>query len=453
MSKPPLGLLQRIKTTIQKHNAEALKSLVERMAPFDVAWCCGRLPVEDRLRVLMAVTPDVGAAVFQEMPLQQQKEMLELGRLPALVNIVQRMDSDEMADLLGALDPVDKHAWMATLPTQELKEAESLLAYPADTAGGLMAIEFVSVPVHLTAGEVASRLQALASSYEHLKVTYVYVLDGQGRLAGVLPVRDLVLKPRETPIESFMIRNVATVHATATQRDVAEIFTQRNLLALPVVNDENKLLGIITYDDVLDVIQDIASDEMLKLSGVSTDESRDSSLAAIVRRRLPWLSLNILLNLMAASVIAFYEKTLAAVISLAFFLPIVSDMSGCSGMQSVAVSVRDLALKKILPRDYFRVLRKEVLVGLVNGFVLGSIIAFVAYLLRGNPALGGVVGLASWLNSIVALCIGGIIPLLLQHWKFDPAVASGPILTTVTDMMGFFLLLSLATVWLPHLTK
>jgi magnesium transporter len=417
-----------------------------------VAWCLSRFPVEEQVRAFSFVPPESSARIFEEMDLLHQVEILKLGRLPVLSTLLRHLDSDEIADVLGALDPVEKEKWLATLPDQELKEAQSLLAYPPDTAGGLMAKEYLTVPISLSAGEVASRLQALASNFEKMRVTYVYVVDDRGGLKGVLPLRDLIFRTRETPIESFMVKNVTTIPDTASKRDVAELFRQRNLLALPVVTGDAKLVGIITADDVIDVIQELANEEMLKLSGVSTEETRDAPLFSIVRRRLSWLSINIVLDLISASVITLFQNTLQAVIALAFFLPIISDMSGCSGMQAVAVSIRDLALQKIVPSEYYRVLRKELAIGFLNGAVLGALLGLVALLLKGIPMLGLVVALALWINSLIAVGFGGLIPLAIKHLKFDPAIASGPILTTITDMIGFFILLGLATVWLPWLT-
>lgn len=452
MSKPPLGLLTRIRTQIEKDQLEPIAAELKKAQPYDAAWCVSRLPVEDRVRIFTSLDPLQGARIFQEMDLTRQTEILNLGRLPGMVKLVQHMDSDEMADVLGSLDPIEKVRWLSTLPQQELSEAESLLAYPPDTAGGMMAKEFLSVPATLTVGEVASRLQKLASNYENVRVSYVYVVEEAGKLEGVLPLRNLILTPKETPVREFMLKDVATIADTASKREVAELFRERNLLALPVVNSDRRLVGVITSDDVMDVIQELADEELLKLAGVSREESRESPLWKIVHRRLSWLTVNIFLNLAAASVIAFYEDTLSAVIALAFFLPIISDMSGCSGMQAVAVSVRDLALQKLLPADYFRVLQKELMIGLINGLVLGTIIGIVAFLLKGVAMLGVVVALALWINTVIAVSFGGVVPLLIKRFKFDPAIASGPVLTTLTDIMGFFILLSLATLWLPLLT-
>jgi magnesium transporter len=452
MSKPPLGLLQRLRALVLKNDFESIKGQLEAAGPYDAAWTIGRFHVEDRARMLSAVSPEAGARIFEELPLALQLELLRLGRLPALESILRHLDSDRAADVLGALEPAEKDRWLATLPVQEKSEAQSLLAYPADTAGGLMAKEYVWVPVNLTAGEVISRLQVMAPSFEHLRVTYVYAVDETGVLKGVLPMRDLALRPRETPVSTFMVRDVITMPVGASKREVAELFRERNLLALPVVTDDGKLAGIITADDVMDVIQELANEEMLKIQGLSLEESRELPIARAFRNRFSWLCLNIVLNLIAASVIPFFEKTLSAVIMLAFFMPIISDMSGNSGMQAVVVSIRDLALQRTLPRDYWRVLRYEVAMGLLNGLLLGIIVGVVAYLLKGIPMLGVVVWLSLWLNTVISVMVGGVIPLALKRFGFDPALASGPILTTITDMMGFFILLSLATVWLPWLT-
>jgi magnesium transporter len=451
MSKPPLGLLQRLRSLILKNDLESIKVLLESVGHYDAAWALGRFPVEERTRMLSLLSAQTGARIFEELAMPLQVQLLRLGRLPVLEEILRHLDSDDAADVLGALEPAEKERWLATLPSQEKTEAQSLLAYASDTAGGLMAKEYVSVPVTLTAGEVVNRLQAMAPSFEHMRVTYVYAVDDAGVLKGVLPMRDLALRPRETPVASFMVTAVATMPAGASKREVAELFRERNLLALPVVTEDHKLVGIITADDVMDVIQELANEEMLKISGVSLEESRERPIATTIRGRFSWLALNILLNLISASVIAFYEHTLQAVIALAFFLPIISDMSGTSGMQAVVVSVRDLALQRILPRDYFRVLRYEITIGFLNGLALGAIIGIVAYLLKGIPMLGAVVALSLWINTVISVIVGGVIPLALKRLGFDPALSSGPILTTVTDMMGFFILLSLATFWLPWL--
>ena len=221
---------------------------------------------------------------------------------------------------------------------------------------------------------------------------------------------------------------------------------------MPVVDERENLLGIVRRRTVLEAVAEQSEADRLKAAGiVGGDELRSMPIAVRSRRRLSWLSVNILLNIMAASVIAFYEDTLSALIALAVFLPIVSDMSGCSGNQAVAVSMRELTLGAASPRDVARVWGKELSVGLINGLALGTLLGIAAWAWKGNPVLGLVVGLALAINTVVAVSIGGTVPLVLKRFGVDPAVASGPLLTTITDMCGFFLVLSLAATAMPYL--
>jgi magnesium transporter len=235
--------------------------------------------------------------------------------------------------------------------------------------------------------------------------------------------------------------------------DLVEVFDSHHFLGIPVTDDTGRLQGIIHRKAVEYARSRQSENDYLKSQGiVGGEELRTMPLGSRAKRRLSWLSINIVLNIVAASVIAFFQDTLSAVIALAIFLPIISDMSGCSGNQAVAVSMRELSLGLVRPTEILRVLWKEVTVGLVNGAALGFLVAVVATLWDGNPVLGLVVGLALFINTVIAVSIGGTVPLVLRRFGFDPAVASGPLLTTVTDMCGFLLVLGLATLCLPYLT-
>jgi len=281
---------------------------------------------------------------------------------------------------------------------------------------------------------------------------HIYVISTLGTLIGSIDLQRLVLSRRSTRL-SELINSARSVSVNFTLEELDNMFECHQLTAVAVVDDNQKLLGILKRDDLIQALQERADADYLKSQGiVGGDEIRSMPVLTRARRRLSWLSLNIILNIIAASVIALYEDTLTAVIALAVFLPIVSDMSGCSGNQAVAVSMRELSLGIVKPYEAIRVWLQEVSVGLINGVVLGCLIAFAAYLWKDNPYLGLVVGGALACNTLVAVSLGGTVPLLLKRMNVDPAVASGPILTTVTDMCGFFLVLSLATVMLPQLT-
>jgi magnesium transporter len=250
-----------------------------------------------------------------------------------------------------------------------------------------------------------------------------------------------------------IVRPAVTVRDTATLDDLENLFDENTFTAVPVVDDDSRMLGVVRRRAVYDAAAERAESEHMKSQGiVGGEELRSMPTHVRSRRRLAWLSINIVLNLIAASVIAQFQDVLSAVIVLAVFLPIISDMSGCSGNQAVAVSMRELSLGVIKPSDFYYVWRKEAVIGLINGIVLGALIAAVAWVWQGNPWLGLVVGLALSVNTLVAVSIGGTVPVVLKALKVDPAVASGPILTTVTDMCGFFLLLGTASLLLPQLT-
>lgn len=246
-----------------------------------------------------------------------------------------------------------------------------------------------------------------------------------------------------------MIRNPVSVRADMDQEEVARVFERYHFLAMPVVDAEDRMVGIVAAEDVMRVLEQEGSEDLLKFSGIVTgEESRDMPLLRRSGRRLAWLSVNILLNLVAASVIWMHEETLVAVIGIAMFLPIISDMSGCSGNQSVAVSIRELAVGRLTPREYLRVWRAEASVGVIIGCVLGVQLGLIAGLWKSSPALGAIVGVALWLNTLLSVSIGGLVPLVLKALGRDPALASSPILTTLTDLCGFFLVLSLAKAFL-----
>lgn len=276
------------------------------------------------------------------------------------------------------------------------------------------------------------------------------MLNPRGRLVGVVSLRNLLLSLKATPLTEIMTAPI-TVSPDLRLEELGGFFETHPFMGAPVVDDDQRLLGVVSRTAIAEAALERADSDQLKVQGVVGDELRSMPVVFRARRRLAWLSINIVLNIIAVSVIALYEETLAAVIALAVFLPIVSDMSGCSGNQAVAVSLRELTLGTIKPVDALLVWTKEVGVGLINGLVLGLLLAVAACLWKGNPWLGVVVGGALATNTTIAVSLGGTVPLFLKRLGVDPAVASGPVLTTVTDMVGFFLVLSFAAMMMPLL--
>jgi magnesium transporter len=361
------------------------------------------------------------------------------------------MASDFRVDVLSEMDSEESEAILELLEEEDVREIRDLISYPPDVAGGLMMTEFVRFPRDTLVREVVEELTGREGDYEFLTVHYIYVVVKKHLLVGVVRLRDLVFADPEARIGTIAT-TAKTLLASASLAEMDQFFVENDIAAVPVVDDRNHLLGIVRRRSLLEALAEKSEADHLKVAGiVGGDELRNMPTLVRSKRRLSWLSINIVLNIIAASVIALYEDTLSAVIALAVFLPIVSDMSGCSGNQAVAVSMRELTLGAAEPRDVARVWRKELSVGLINGLTLGVLLGCAAWAWKGNIILGLVVGLALALNTVLAVSIGGTVPLVLKRFKIDPAVASGPLLTTITDMCGFFLVLSLASLVLPHL--
>jgi magnesium transporter len=374
------------------------------------------------------LTSEQAAPIVNELPRQLQ------------VNLLRRMKKNRASEILHAIKP------------HKVKKLERLMRYPENTAGGLMITEYLSYTEDMRVREVLDDLREHGETYSDFDIQYAYVVSETGHLSGVLRLRDLLMAPRDRVLSETMIKSPLHVNINASLRDLKDFFRQYTFIGAPVTDDEGKLVGVIRSSSVREAANRQNNQLFLKFAGiVGGEESRSMSLFKRSSRRLSWLSINIVLNIIAASVIALYQDTLEKAIVLAVFLPIISDMSGCSGNQAVAVSIRELTLGLVRPRELFRVLAKESAVGMINGLALGILLGGAAVLWKGNPWLGLVVGVSLAANTLVAVSFGGLVPLILRGMRTDPALASGPLLTTVTDMCGFFFVLSFASIMLPRL--
>lgn len=430
---------------IDASDGAGLRALVDELDPSDLARAVERLDREHRSRVLELVGPDAAADLMDQLVDAQCGELLEAAEPAVAAAVLAPLPSDEQADLIAALDDDDARAVLDELPPDVARAAATIAGYAPDSAGGLMHTDVVAYPQDADAGTVVSDLRRRADEVEDDSIQYIYVTDDDGRLTGVLRLRDLLLSASWRSLEEFMIATPLAVGVTASLDELLDVFEARAYLGVPVVDDLGVLRGVVQRSDVQEALNERTERDHRRSQGIIEEELRSMPLFARSRSRLAWLSVNILLNIVAASVIAAHQDTLEAVIALAVFLPIISDMSGCSGNQAVAVSMRELALGAVKPKDVLWVWKKEVQVGLINGAALGVLIGVVAWSWKGNPWLGLVVGVALAVNTLVAVSVGGAVPLLLKRFGKDPALASGPILTTVTDMCGFLLVLTLAS--------
>jgi len=437
---------------LENRDFEALNDYLAALSGEESIRALMRLSSEEQKQILAAVSPESAADVFDFIPDESAGELLGELSPEVAASIVSEMSSDDQADLLAELDEEDLEEILRFMDQREAGEARELMAYDEDVAGGLMMKEYFSYPRSFGARAVLNDLSQREDEYDLNHVQYIYVTGRSGKLLGVARIRDIIFASPATRL-STILRPALSVNVQATLDELEDFFDEHAMTAVPVVDDQGMMLGVVRRRAVYDAVAEHAEADHLKSQGiVGGEELRSMPTMVRSRRRLSWLSVNILLNVIAASVIAQFQDVLSAVIILAVFLPIISDMSGCSGNQAVAVSMRELSLGVIKPADFYYVWRKEAVVGLINGCALGLLIAAVAWIWQGNGWLGLVVGAALFVNTLVAVSIGGTVPVFLKKLNVDPAVASGPILTTITDMCGFFLLLGTASLMLPMLT-
>jgi magnesium transporter len=441
-----------IRGLLDTSDSVALEAYLNSLNSSESIHAVFNLTEDEQRQLLSLVSAELAAELIEEMPGWHAADLIVDMPASLVAPIVEEMASDQRVDVLAELDKDDAEAILDHLEEEDALEIRELSAYPSDVAGGLMMTEYATYPMAASVREVLEDLTSREGDYEFLTVHYIYVVVRKHKLKGVIRIRDLVFADQSVTVGK-LAKPALTVSADATLSELEDFFDEHDIAAVPVVDAKDNLLGIVRRRAVLEALTERAEADHLKVAGiVGGDELRSMPVLLRSRRRLGWLSANIGLNIIAASVIALHEDTLSAVIALAVFLPIVSDMSGCSGNQAVAVSMRELTLGAALPRDVWRVLRKEAIVGIINGAALGVLLGFAAWAWKGNIMLGAVVGIALAVNTVIAVSIGGTVPLILKRFNLDPAVASGPLLTTITDMCGFLLVLGIASTVITQLS-
>ena len=442
---------EKLRDLIEKNDVADIKAYLDGLKAEEIAISMSHIDHDNRLRLLTLLAPQDAAMVMEDIPEVQAVDLLEDLEATNAAAIITEMSSDDQADLLTELELDDAEAIIGEMHPEEAENVRKLILYDPDTAGGVMITEFLAFDEKDTVGKVVSDLREKSEEYERYNVQYIYVTS-HNKFVGVLRVRDLLLSRLSTPLSKIVVKDAISLQENASLEELISFFDTYDFYGAPVVNDSLELVGVVLRKDVREAETELANKELLETQGIiGGEELRTMPVLLRSKRRLSWLSVNILLNIIAASVIAFYQETLSAVIALAVFLPVISDMSGCSGNQAVAVSLRELSLGVVKPFEIWRVWVQEVSVGLINGLVLGALIGVVAWLWQSNAYLGLVVGGALAINTVVAVSIGGTLPLFLKKINVDPALASGPILTTVTDMLGFFLALTFAGLMLRYI--
>ncbi|AXS38771.1 magnesium transporter [Breoghania sp. L-A4] len=436
--------------TVQEGDVSRIEESLDGLTASDQVRALLNMGADDQEKLLHLVDPKLAADVVEELPQERAAEIIERLDAKTAASILEEMDSADQADVFSEMHDAEAEAIYSEMAPDAAEDVRKLAEYPSDTAGGLMSTDVFTFVETETVGTILRRVASEDEDFERYRGQHPYILDAEGRLVGVVSLRTLITSKRSVPLKDVMVAPLSVSPLTELG-DLEDVFDDYPFLGIPVVDEAGRMIGTVSRTAVSDASLHRAEDDALKMQGVVGDEIRSMPTLLRARRRLSWLTVNIGLNIVAASVIALYEETLTAVIALAVFLPIVSDMSGCSGNQAVAVTMRELSLGLARPVDIVKVWLKEITVGAINGLVLGILIGLAAWAWRGNAWIGVVVGVALAVNTLVAVSIGGTVPLALKRFNVDPAVASGPMLTTITDMVGFFLVLSLASAMLPLL--
>jgi len=441
-------LVTEIRRQLAEPDPRALAALVSGAHPADLAGALRELELPEQVTVLRQLPAEAAGAVLYEMDDDRRLALVEALGQGEVSRILDEMPPDDAADVVEALPEEQASQILDRMPPAEAEEIQELLQYGESTAGGIMTPEFVAVHEDMT---VAQALEHLRKAVTREGVFHVYVVDSHDHLVGVVPLRRLITADPATPVHAIRRPDVISVTAETDQEEVARLVTKHSLLAVPVVSRDNRLLGTITVDDVIDVIHEEATEDIHHLGGVSADETIFDPAGKVVRRRLFWLLVNLPTAVLAATVVGLFEPSIQALAALAVFMPIVAGMGGNAGIQTFTVIVRAIALGDLTVANTRKVLFREAVIGLANGAGTGLVAGVIAYLWKGDPLLGLILGLAMITNMLVAALTGTLVPVALKLLRVDPAVASGVVVTTFTDCSGFLSFLGLATLFLRFL--
>ena len=433
--------LESVQEAIEARSLEDLRARLGGMHPAEIALVLESLPPAGRAAVWPAVDPEARAEVFAEAEDAVRAARLAELDPESLASITQDVDPDDAADLLQDLPGDVIEEVLTALDAQERSRLESVLRYEEDTAGGLMNLDVVTVRPDVSLETVARFLRRRGEIPE--KTNRLFVVDRDGRYIGSLRLADLLINDPARAVEAMVMTDLPAVPVDMDDAEVARLFEQFNLLTAPVVDAGGRLLGRITVDDVMDVIRDEGDRSLMSMAGLDEEEDLFSPVLAASRRRTLWLAANLATAFVAAWVIGRFETTIRELVALAVLMPVVASMGGIAGSQTLTIVIRGLALGQISAANFGALMSRELWVGLINSLVWAGVVGFVAVLWFGSPALALVAGAALAINLVCAALSGAAIPMLLKRLDVDPALAGGVILTTVTDVVGFFALLGL----------
>ncbi|MCB2289821.1 magnesium transporter [Clostridium sp. CS001] len=427
---------------------DEINKLIQFIHPADILMAI-RQYEGSKIDLFQKLSPNVIADIIDEADDEEKYDLLLIHSQIIQKKIINEMSSDELVDLLESVSENEAKSIMIKMNKEDVDEVKELLTYPADSAGGIMATEFISVKESMTIGDTLIYLQKEAPEAE--TSYYIYVVDENDILKGVISLRDIVISSFDVKVFDIMNNNAMTIPVDMDREEVGHIFEKYGFLIMPVVNEDMQILGIVTADDIIEILSDEHTEDLYRLAGLKEDEKVAGSLKSAINSRLPWLFVNLITAILAAATVGFFEGTIQKVVALATFMPIVAGMGGNAGTQTLTIIIRSIALGEIDSKNSKKILLKEFGVGLCTGLAVGAAVAFLGYLWESNIVFGIVIGASMVLNMVAATISGFAVPVILKKMDIDPALASAVFVTTVTDVLGFFFFLGLATLFLPFL--
>ncbi|WP_172292593.1 magnesium transporter [Pseudoruegeria sp. HB172150] len=427
-------------------DAERVTELMEPLHAADIADLLEQVDYDDRVAILKVYEPEIDGEILSELDESIREEVFDLLSPSVLTDAVRELESDDVVDLLEDLEDEQQQAILGALEDNDRLAVEQALTYPEYSAGRLMQREVVAGPEYWTVGEAIDYLRSredLPEDFYHMTL-----VDPRYHPVANVTLGKILGHRRDVKLKDIAEETFRTIEATEKEGNVAYAFNQYHLISAPVVDEDGKLVGVITIDDAMIVLDEEHEEDILRLAGVGDESSLSDKVIATTKRRFPWLAVNLVTAIVASMVIALFDDTIAQYVALAVLMPIVASMGGNAGTQSLTVAVRAIATKDLTGSNVWRVIRREILVGLINGVAFAVCMGVLGMIWFKSPMLGAVIGAAMIINLVVAGLAGTAIPVLLEKIKVDPALASGAFVTTVTDVVGFLAFLGLAAAFL-----
>jgi magnesium transporter len=434
-----------VNSYIEGKNVKDLTEFLLRLHPADIAELISSSSNENALYIFRLCDKEKQKLIFVELNEETQAEFVSYLKLDEIAYILEDIDSDDATSFISEIEPEKAEEILNSIDKKDSEKIRSLMSFDLNTAGRFMNYDFAVVKETENASKAIANIRKAAKTTDHIYL--IYVVNSKGALRGYVSLKDIILAHQNTKIAKLM-KTIHAIHYSTDQEDVARFFKKYDYVSAPVVDDDNKLLGRITVDDVMDIVDEEASEDLLRLGGVGEDEKLKTSVWESVKRRMIWLALNLLTALLVSTIVSYFESTIQKIVVLASLMPIVAGLGGNAGTQAITIVVRNLATGELTLYNWYIAVRKELAIGCLNGLVLGLITFSIIFLFKQDLRLSLVMGAAMFLNLVVAGLIGSIVPLVLKLLKIDPAIASSIFVTFCTDSFGFFCFLGLASLFL-----